>query len=53
MNLSLLAVQEVKDVLLASGFKELSETEPWSIKPLDKVKHFSTNIIQIQDYMQY
>ncbi|XP_022343582.2 aspartyl aminopeptidase-like [Crassostrea virginica] len=30
------AVQEVKDVLLASGFKELSETEPWSIKPLDK-----------------
>lgn len=28
-------VQEVKALLLSSGFKELSETEPWSIKPLD------------------
>ncbi|XP_062610409.1 aspartyl aminopeptidase-like [Saccostrea cucullata] len=30
------AVQEVKNILVSAGFKELSETEPWSVKPLDK-----------------
>lgn len=44
-----LVVQEVRALLLSSGFKELSETEPWSIKPLDKVgnsvKYMYNNLI--------
>ena len=31
------AVDELKKKLISHGFKELSEKDPWSIQPLNKV----------------
>ena len=31
------AVDEVKKLLVAAGYKELKEIDHWNIKPLDKV----------------